>query len=243
MSLKYSHIYGPLLVTLWLGLFLDSTIVAGYYPDNQLLTNGLVLLVFSWIFLHVSKVARKLMLLAVVISYGGEIFFAIVLGMYTYRLENVPLYVPFGHAIVYAGVYYITREAWVRKRQQTIITALYPLMIIYAALWLIFANDLFGFVSTLVIIALFRRHPETKLFFLLMFFMVVYLELLGTYYQCWYWPPIWFDTLAWMPSANPPSGIGAFYFGLDGLCLLFYKYLNLENWRRLRAIQRKRQHL
>jgi len=174
----------------------------------------------------------------VVISYGGEVVFALGLGMYTYRLENVPLYVPFGHALVYAAVYYMTKERWVRKHQKRIISTLYPIIIIYATLWLIFANDVFGFVCMLVILVLFHRRPETKIFFSLMFFMVVYLELVGTYYQCWHWPSIWFGELSWVPSANPPSGIGVVYFAFDAGCLLCYKYLNLTSWRRFRAIQR-----
>jgi len=240
MKLKFIHIYGPLLVTLWLGLFLDSSLLAQHIPNNQIITNILVLLVFTWIFFHVSKITKQLMLFGVVIAYAGEVTLALGLGMYTYRLENVPLYVPFGHAIVYAGVYYITKEPLVRQHQTSINRVLYPLMIIYATLWLVFAADVFGFICMLIIIGLFKRHPETKLFFLIMFFMVVYLELLGTYYQCWAWPNIWFDTLRWLPSANPPSGIGVVYFAFDAICLLGYKYFNLKKWRRFRALQKRR---
>ncbi|OIP99568.1 MAG: hypothetical protein AUK35_06765 [Zetaproteobacteria bacterium CG2_30_46_52] len=238
MHLKFAHIYGPVLFTLGFGLFLDSAYVGALFASNQLLTNAFVMLVFAYVFSSVSPVSKKLMLLGVVISYGGEVVFALGLGMYTYRLENVPLYVPFGHALVYAAVYYMTKERWVRKHQKRIISTLYPIIIIYATLWLIFANDVFGFVCMLVILVLFHRRPETKIFFSLMFFMVVYLELVGTYYQCWHWPSIWFGELSWVPSANPPSGIGVVYFAFDAGCLLCYKYLNLTSWRRFRAIQR-----
>jgi len=70
-----------------------------------------------------------------------------------------------------------------------------------------------------------------------MFFMVVYLELWGTYYQCWGWPPIWFDVFSWIPSANPPSGIGVIYFAFDAACLLAYKMFNLQKWHRFRQMQ------
>lgn len=236
--MKFAHIYAPVLFTLWFGLFLDSAYAGSLFAGNQLLTNVWVILVFAYVFSRVSSVAKKLMLLGVVISYAGEVVFALGLGMYTYRLENVPLYVPFGHALVYAAVYYMTKEPWLRKHHRRITSMLYPIIIIYAALWLVLASDVLGFACMLVILVLFHRRPETKLFFSLMFFMVVYLELLGTYYQCWHWPNIWFGQLSWLPSANPPSGIGVVYFAFDAGCLLGYKYLNLNIWRRFRTIQK-----
>ncbi|MDX8388423.1 MAG: hypothetical protein R8M46_07825 [Ghiorsea sp.] len=238
MPLKYLHIHGPLVVTLWLGLFLDSSFLAEYFPQNQLLTNGLVLMVFVWMFTHVSKTVKQLMLFGVGIAYLGEVTLSIGLGMYTYRLGNVPLYVPFGHALVYAGVYYIIKEPLIRQQQDKIIAALYALMFIYASAWLALASDVFGFVCMLLVILLFRRHPETRLFFLIMFFMVVYLELLGTYYQCWAWPSALFGTFAWLPSANPPSGIGVVYFAFDAACLLLYKLRNPKKWVRFRQLQK-----
>lgn len=232
MPLKFTRIYGPVLITLWLGLFLDSTTVAAYIANNQLLTNILVLIVFAWVFHHVSRIARQLMIYGVFISFAGEVTLALGLGMYTYRLGNVPLYVPLGHAMVYAAVYYFTREPWVRRHRQHMISLLYPIMIIYSLLWFFWAGDLLGLLCTIIIILLLRRHPETQLFFLIMFFLVVYLELVGTYYQCWQWPPIWFNTITLIPSANPPSGISVVYFALDGLCLLAYRLLHARAWQR-----------
>jgi len=178
------------------------------------------------------------MFFGVFIAYAGEVTLSLGLGMYTYRLENVPHYVPLGHAIVYAGVYYITKEPWVRQHRQTIIRILYATMILYSLAWLVFAHDVFGFICMLVVVLLFKRMPETKLFFLVMFFMVVYLEILGTHYGCWMWPPVWFNQFTWIPSANPPSGIGVVYFAFDAACLLGYKLLNIQKWHRFRNIQR-----
>jgi len=238
VQLKFTHIYIPAMLVIWLGLFIDSTWMTQYISYGQGITNILVAAVFLWIFFQSSKVTRTLMFFGVFIAYAGEVTLSLGLGMYTYRLENVPHYVPLGHAIVYAAVYYITKEPWVRKHQQTIIKILYPAMLLYSLAWLILANDVFGFMCMLAVVLLFKRMPETKLFFLFMFFMVVYLEILGTYYQCWFWPPIWFDVFTWIPSANPPSGIGVVYFAFDAACLLGYKLLNIKKWQRFRSIQR-----
>jgi hypothetical protein len=178
------------------------------------------------------------MLYGLVVALAGEVFFSLILEMYRYRLGNVPVYVPFGHALIYASVYYFVREPVVFRHRQRIIALLYPLMILYSTLWLLLAHDVLGFVCMLTVLLLLRRWPESRLFFLLMFFMIVYLELMGTAYGCWHWPPVWFGHFDWVPSANPPSGISVFYFGFDAGCLWLYKHLNRGQWCRMRAMQR-----
>ncbi len=240
LQLKYTHIYIPAMFIIWLGLFIDSVGFTQFTAYGQDITNGLVLLVFLWIFFHVSRVTRILMLVGVPIALAGEMALSLGLGMYTYRLNNVPHYVPLGHAIVYAAVYYITKEPWVRKHQQSVIRFLYISMVVYSTMWLVFAGDVLGFLGMLSVVVLFRFVPHTQLFFLVMFFMVVYLELWGTHYGNWVWPPVWFDTLTWIPSANPPSGIGVAYFLFDASCLLAYKFLNTGRWQRVRSLQAQR---
>jgi hypothetical protein len=235
---KYLHIYLPVFFILWIGLFIDSKFIASHFINSQYITNILVLLVFIWIYLKVSVKIKKLMLYGLALAFLGEALFALVLGMYTYRLENLPFYVPLGHSIIYAAVFYIAKEPILKRNKNLSINILFVLMLIYSTAWLIFANDVFGFICMLVIIFLFRKKPHTKLFFLIMFFMIVYLELIGTHYENWYWPEIWFDKISFIPSANPPSGISVFYFGFDVGCLYIYKVLNKERWKRLRNLQK-----
>ena len=235
---KYLHIYLPVFFILWIGLFIDSKFIASHFINSQYITNILVLLVFIWIYLKVSVKIKKLMLYGLALAFLGEALFALVLGMYTYRLENLPFYVPLGHSIIYAAVFYIAKEPILKRNKNLSINILFVLMLIYSTAWLIFANDVFGFICMLVIIFLFRKKPHTKLFFLIMFFMIVYLELIGTHYENWYWPEIWFDKISFIPSANPPSGISVFYFGFDVGCLLIYKLLNKQKWKRLRNLQK-----
>ena len=235
--MRYLHIHALFFPVLWLGLYLDSITNAETIPHNQWLTNILVLLTFLWIYKQVSKVVKKLMIYGLIIALGGELLFSLLLGMYTYRLENLPLYVPLGHSIIYATVYYFAKEPLVQKYHKKIILLLYVVIILYSTAWLIFASDVFGFLCMLVILWIFRRRPNTKLFFLIMFFAIVYLELLGTYYGCWYWPEVWFDKVVFIPSANPPSAISVFYFGFDAGCLWFYKKINPKKWQRFKRIR------
>jgi len=230
--IKYLHIHLFTFLVIWLGLFLDSSRV-----DNQLAASFVSFLAFLWVYRAVSKSSQHMMLAGLVIAFCGELFFSLLLGMYTYRLENLPAYVPFGHAIVYVSVYYIVKEPLVKQYKEKIIKVLFILMIIYSSLWLLIGDDSFGFLCMLVILFLFKRYPTTKLFFLIMFFTIAYLEIIGTHYGCWVWPDVWFDKVSFVSSANPPSAISVFYFGFDAGCLWLYKRYDRKRWARLRVIQ------
>ncbi len=237
-KLQFTSIYLPVLLVLWLGLFLDSKTVAEQAHFNQWMTNALVLGGFAWVYSRVTAKIKKLMLYGVVLALLGEVVFSLLLGMYEYRLENVPIYVPLGHSLVYAAVFYIQKEKIIQHNKARVVFILYWGMIVYSSLWLVFDKDVFGFLCMLGILFLLKKTPENAVFFLIMFFMVAYLELLGTYYQCWVWPAIWFDEVAFIPSSNPPSGISVFYFGFDVGCLWIYKKLNGKKWRRMKTLRR-----
>ena len=232
IRLRYLHIHFFTLAIIWLGLFID-----GIEQASQLYTNILVVMAFGWVYYSSARSVKQLMLFGLIVALVGEVLFALVFGMYTYRLENLPLYVPFGHSLLYASVYYIVKEPLVKKYQELIVKYLYFSMILYSTLWLVFANDTFGFICMLVILFLFKRYPKTKLFFLFMFFVIVYLELLGTHYGCWHWPDIWFDKVSFISSANPPSGISVFYFGFDVGCLWLYKHYDKTRWKRMKKLR------
>ena len=238
--MKYLHIHLLSALVVWIGLYLDGKAVAFRVENTQIWSSVLVIITFFWIVKSVSKPVRELMFFGLIVAVGGEVLFSLVLGMYTYRLENLPLYVPFGHSIIYASIYYLVKEPLVRNHKEKIIKLLYIAMILYSTLWLFYGDDTFGFLCMLVIVILFKRHPDTKLFFLLMYFAIVYLELLGTYYGCWSWPEIWFDKITFIESANPPSGISVFYFAFDVGCLWFYKHYNKRRWYTMKRMREYR---
>ena len=228
MTLRYLPIYLPIFVVLYLGLYVDGVL------EKQWLSNLLVFVNFLWVYRRVSHSMKRLMLYGVVIAFGGEVVFSLLLGMYHYRLDNIPIYVPLGHAVLYASVAYMAKEPWLHKHETRILYWLYRIMIGYSFLWLLFANDVLGFLCLLVILLVFHYRPQSKRYFLLMFFMVVYLELLGTYFGCWTWAKVWFDVFTFVPSANPPSAISVFYFAFDAGCLWLYKKRHPIAWKRFR---------
>lgn len=201
---------------------LDSRLVAEHFGYGQWTASALMIGAFVAIYRRAPPRLRGLMKYGVFIATAGELLFSLVFGMYEYRLANVPVYVPPGHSILYAAVYYFVREPFVLRNQRPLAALMLAAGLGYAGYWLFAHRDLYGALCSALFVALIARDPHSRLFFLAMFLFVAYLEQLGTRLGCWVWHPYAFDRLRWLPSGNPPSGISVFYFGFDVLCLLAY---------------------
>ena len=225
---------GILYLYIFVGLFIDSKYVVHHYQDLQWFANALMIVIFSIVLWKVNSRVRELMMYAVIIGFAGEYLFSIALGMYTYRLENVPHYIPMGHALVYIGVLYFTKTSFTKLHIKQIEKAFIAIILVYSTLFLIFKNDVFGFVLTIATLLILRKKPRERLFYLTMYLSIVFLEITGTSYECWKWPETAFDYFTFLPSANPPSGISFFYFGLDLGCLWLYKQRHKLAWSRMK---------
>ncbi|WP_296638400.1 hypothetical protein [Polaribacter sp.] len=222
------------------GLFLDSFYIVKITENAQVYANALMLIVFFITFFKVTPRLKEQMVSAVLIGFFGEYLFSVLLGMYTYRLENVPHYIPFGHAFVYIAVLCFSKAASIKGRRKQIETFLIIAIIIYSTLFLVLKNDVFGFVMTVATLFILRNKSKERLFYLTMYASVVVLELVGTYYKCWFWPSKAWNVVPFLPSANPPSGISLFYFLLDLGTLWFYKQRHREAWQRMKNIRKIR---
>ena len=219
------------------GLFLDSFYLVNVTKNAQFYANALMLIVFFITFFNVPKRIKEQMINAILIGFFGEYLFSIVLGMYTYRLENIPHYIPFGHAFVYIAVLYFSKASSIKLRRFQIEKFLTITIVIYATIFLVFKNDVFGFVMTVATLLILRNTSKERLFYLTMYVSVVILELVGTYYKCWFWPTTAWNVVSFLPSANPPSGISLFYFLLDLGTLWLYKQRHREAWQRMKNIR------
>ncbi len=232
---------GYLFLFLLLGLFLDSYYMAEIYSNTQLLTNIIVLIGFAVLYFNSSVKVRKLMVYATIIGAVGEYLFSILLGMYAYRLNTVPLYVPLGHAIVYVSTVYFCKKPIIKVYKKQIEKIFTIAILIYSSLFLIFANDIFGFVMSMAVLYLLRNKPRERLFFLSMYVAVAVLEIIGTSFQCWAWPDTSFGVIPFLKSANPPSGISLVYFLLDLGTLWIYKQRHRTAWARMKSVRRLRE--
>ena len=229
---------GVLFLFIGFGLFLDSYHVVEITDDAQLYANISMAIGFAIAFWQVNKRVREQMIYAVLIGIIGEYLFSIVLGMYSYRLGNVPHYVPPGHALVYVGVLYFSKAASIIKHKIKLEKILTVFILIYATVFLIFRCDIFGFIMTIATLLILKKKPRERLFYLAMYVTVAYLEIIGTNYLCWEWPATAWDVSNFLPSHNPPSGISLFYFLLDLGTLWFYKKRHKIAWLRMKNIRK-----
>ena len=228
---------GVLFLFIGFGLFLDSTYMVSLTENAQLYANISMFIGFAVAFWQVNARVKEQMMYAVIIAIIGEYLFSIVLGMYTYRLGNVPHYVPPGHALVYVGVLYFSKASAIVKNKLKLSQIFTIFVLLYATVFLIFKMDVFGFVMTIATLLILRQKPRERLFYLTMYITVAYLEIVGTSYLCWKWPPIAWGVFDFLPSHNPPSGISFFYFLLDLGTLWLYKKRHKTAWLRMKNIR------
>tara|TARA_R110002072_G_scaffold302714_1_gene487913 strand:- start:2948 stop:3709 length:762 start_codon:yes stop_codon:yes gene_type:complete len=221
-----------------IALYFDGTHFASIFPDAQLLTNAFMFLAFGILYYRSVKRTRELMIYGVLIGFAGEYLFSIVLDMYTYRLGNLPWYIPFGHGAVYARTHMFAKASITRKYAKQINTLFYIIISIFALIYLIAFHDIFGFIMTLGVFGMLVIRPKDRLFFLTMYVVVAVLEIGGTAYSTWSWPSTAFGVFDFLPSNNPPSGISLFYFLLDVSCFMIYIIINRKTWKRFKSIKR-----
>jgi hypothetical protein len=199
--------------------FLDSLYLAQRFAYGQWLANALLALTFLVLHRSAPPRLKAVMVYGLLVGTLGEVLFSLILRMYEYRLGNVPLYIPLGHSILYAAVFYFVREPFVLRRRALMLPLLWGVGIAYSLFWLFARNDVYGALCSVFFLYLMWKHQSSRMFFAAMFLLVAYLEQVGTGFGAWAWPATLLDRVDFLPSANPPSGISVFYFGFDGACL------------------------
>ena len=218
-------------------LFFDSIYFSENVTNSQLLINILMLAGFFKMYFRSTPRVKELMIYAVVLGVGGEYLFSRGLSMYTYRLENVPLYVPIGHAALYGRIFMFSKNSIVRKHHKAVEQLFAISIALFSIVYLMFFTDVFGFVMTICVFLLLLKRPKDRLFFYSMYILVAILEIGGTAFGCWKWPNIGFEVFEFLPSNNPPSGISLFYFLLDIGCFFIYTQRHKITWKRLKNIR------
>ena len=155
---------------------------------------------------------RRFYLACVAIATTGELFLSLVWGLYTYRLGNVPLFVPPGHALMLMlGLSLARRMPEFAARTilggagaYTVLAALTGLDTLAVPLYLMLS------VSVLAL-------PAHRRLLASSFILTLMLELYGTTLGNWFWP----REVPWvgLVTTNPPAIAGAFYCTLHALAI------------------------
>jgi hypothetical protein len=88
-------------VALWTagGLWAESRVAL----QGQLLLGGLTVVVLAGLLVLQTPAVRAQTLVVVGVASAAEVVGSLVWGVYVYRLENLPAFVPPGHGLVYLG--------------------------------------------------------------------------------------------------------------------------------------------
>ena len=222
LALRYGLIAGFFpLVALVLGA--DSLAFSEQYPQGQLLADGLTALYLIMLLWGLDSEERLMVIIFVPFSALAEYIFSSVFEVYIYRLEAVPVYVPLGHAILFSTGLMLSKLPIFTSRDwiQPILLAIQGLLFAGAIFLL---QDLFSAVlGTLFALVLWWR--GYRLIYLIMSFLVLYIELLGTGLGCWVWQEHAFDLFQ---TTNPPFGAFVFYVFGDIAVLKISRHLDFK---------------
>jgi hypothetical protein len=183
-------------------------------PDEQLLLGAATwaILIASCASLGPEDRARAL--LVVIVATCAEVLGSIVLGAYTYRLENLPAFVPPGHGLVFLAGLRISQSEPVRRHRRAFLGAVIAIVAAWGAAGLVLLGrtDALGAITGALLICVLLRGRSATLY-AGVFLVVGFLEIYGTSVGAWHWAPTAPDTP--LPTGNPPSGIAGIYVLFD----------------------------
>lgn len=182
--------------------------------DEQLLLGVATWLILIGSCTFLDREDRARALLVILVATCAEVIGSIVLGAYTYRLENLPAFVPPGHGLVFLAGLRISQSGPVRSHPRAFLWAVIALVAAWGAAGLVLLGhtDALGAITgALLIYVLIRGRAATL--YAGVFLMVGFLEIYGTSIGAWHWAATTPDTP--LPSGNPPSGIAGVYVLFD----------------------------
>jgi hypothetical protein len=193
----------------WVGLGLVLDHDAGLWRQRAIgiVTWGVVACLLA----GESRAVRAQVLLVVLAATGVEYAASVGLGLYSYRLGNVPAFVPPGHGLVYLTAIALGRShAFAAARRWLV-----PATVGVAGIWALGAlvgprHDVLGAVLFLFFVR-FCLRGRAPLVYCGAFLITSYLELLGTQLGSWEWA----RHAGLLPMGNPPSVISGAYCFLD----------------------------
>ena len=223
----------PSVVAVWVLVVLGLD-TAATLPEQHLLglgTWGLLVLLLR------SESRETRVQVGVVVAFATvvEYVFAGWLGVYVYRLDNVPAFVPPGHGLVYLAAVALGRSAWAVRHQPAFVGTTLTLCGAWA-LWGVTLSDrpdvlgLFWFGCLVA----FTVRGSSPLTYAGAFVVVSYLELVGTGLGTWTWST--HDPTGLVSIGNPPSGIAGGYAWFDAAALAATPWL-LARWRARRPVE------
>jgi hypothetical protein len=164
----------------------------------------------------VSPELRAQAALVVVVATAAEITGSVIWGVYTYRLENLPSFVPPAHGLVYlCGV--ALAGSLARSQRALVATALVLCLgWAIAGLTVLPRTDVGGALGA-ALLTYYLLRGRAPAVYAGVFLVVAALELYGTAIGTWTWAETIPGTP--IPNGNPPSGVASGYVWFDVMAL------------------------
>ncbi len=201
----------------------------------------LVLGVATWVALWLAcRTVPRLLgaqaLVVVVVATCAEFVGSIVWGVYTYRLENLPSFVPPAHGLVYLAGASLAGAASNRLLQGRLVALALVLVVGWgvAGITVLPREDVGGALGA-ALLALYLVRGRAPHVYAGVFLVVAWLELYGTAIGTWEWAPVIPGTE--VTNGNPPSGVASGYIWFDIVALALAPRL-LAAWGRLQPSNR-----
>lgn len=193
-----------IVATVTLGLLIDMhTDIAG-----QTALSAAVWVVLFYILRGISGETRLGLVACLVIATVGECFLSLLWGLYTYRLGNVPMFIPPGHVLML-----LLGLSLARVMPQMVAYAIFGCAALYSLAAAVMGVDTLGAALFLILAVSAFGMPSQRRLYASTFVLALLLELYGTWLGNWIWarevPATAFVT------TNPPGVVGAFYCALD----------------------------
>lgn len=195
---------GALALGLWADLYTEV--------PGQFAIGLAVWALLLWLLAPLPLHARMVFFACVAIATAGELLLSLGWGLYIYRLHNVPLFVPPGHALML-----LLGIALSRRIPDFVAHLIFGVGGCYAAAAWIVGWDALAVPLFLVIAIAALSLPGHRRLFASTFVLCLSLELYGTTLGNW----SWMHDVPWvgLVTTNPPALAGAFYCALDALVL------------------------
>jgi len=195
----------PLLIT---GL-LAVDVLGGRW--GQPLAVGATWISFFWILRSVNADHRTMMFLCLAYATMGEIMLSLVWHIYDYRLDNLPLFVPPGHVMLF-----LLGLSIAPRISDTMVRFITCAAVGVVAVLGVTGRDTFSVLLVTVFATSVVFGRERKLY-ATMFVLSLVMEWYGTWLGNWHWNEQVGRT--GMVTVNPPVAAGAFYCALDLLVM------------------------
>jgi hypothetical protein len=197
-------------------LVIVATLAAALWADvqtdiaGQTAVSAVIWLVLFSVLRGVGGQARFGLMACLVIATSGEILLSLGWGLYTYRLGNIPLFVPPGHVLML-----LLGLSLASVMPQAVAYAIFGCAALYSLAAAALGVDTLGVALFLILAVAWIGMPTQRRLYAGTFVLSLALELYGTWLGNWNWAHQVPATE--LVTTNPPGAVGAFYCALDAL--------------------------